>query len=52
MIPVPLQGIPGTAILTVILMIVGVLAVLGLVGLYLFNHFIRGYNEAAGYSDD
>ncbi len=36
----------------VIVIIIGVVLGLGIIGMFLFNHFLRGYNEAAGYSDE
>jgi len=38
--------------LTILALIIGVVGILGLIGMYLFNHVIRGYNEAAGYNED
>ncbi|QLH78509.1 hypothetical protein HZS55_14960 [Halosimplex rubrum] len=45
-----IEGMP--TIVLYIGFLLAVLAGVGLVGMYLFTHFLKGYNNAAGYSDD
>jgi len=45
-----LQTLPPEII--VLLMVLGGLAVLGLLGMILFRSFLEGYNDGAGYSDE
>jgi len=36
----------------IILLVIGGLAVLGLLGMILFRSFLKGYNDGAGYSEE